>query len=415
LQRKGCEVVFYNSWENDLLENPFIPLTQEIINASVLDNEKYKQLIKALHKAAVGVISNYNIITKIIYKTYKNFKNDKETNVLLQQYKQTKDLINRFKDSLANVALKLESPLVIVIDELDRCRPDYAVKTLETIKHFFDIDNIVFVLAMDRKQIESTIGVLYGVKIEENSSEYLRKFIDQDFYLPKPNSKEYLKFLCERYLKEIVRPFCDDDRLVILDGSAREENLSYLDQSSRNNFVVERVLRVMTKYLELMSSYYGFSLRAQEQLIKKIQIFISSLDLNNDVFAPEIIVIFNSAHLFDKSMFERFKDENNREINYFLLPSSSETMNGKIEKKGGDLKVINKFHNKYYNNKLESGEKDPINLWSDHIRHLRDDDVEIEDCRLNKISVEVIEKYLSLIISLNVLDKTNQELRTKYY
>jgi predicted KAP-like P-loop ATPase len=219
LENKDCKVILYNSWENDLVEDPFIPLIQEIINALNYKKltwlENSEKFIKAFGEAAAEVISSHNIIMKIAYKTYENFNDDlkdnvkKETDTLLQQYKQIKDLISRFKKSLAEI-INPEKPIIIIIDELDRCRPDYTVKTLETIKHFFDIDNVIFVLAMDREQIKSTVGVLYGVNIEKNSSEYLRKFIDQDFYLPKPNSEKYLKFLCEKYLKEIVRPFCNN-------------------------------------------------------------------------------------------------------------------------------------------------------------------------------------------------------------
>ena len=54
-----------------------------------------------------------------------------------------------FKQELAQLADKLEKPLVVIIDELDRCRPDFAIRLIERIKHFFDIPKIVFVLVMN--------------------------------------------------------------------------------------------------------------------------------------------------------------------------------------------------------------------------------------------------------------------------
>jgi predicted KAP-like P-loop ATPase len=62
-----------------------------------------------------------------------------------------------------------------MVDELDRCRPDYAIRVLERIKHFFDISGIVFIIGMDRNQLCHSICGLYGERF--NSSEYLKKFI----------------------------------------------------------------------------------------------------------------------------------------------------------------------------------------------------------------------------------------------
>jgi hypothetical protein len=79
-------------------------------------------------------------------------------------------------------------PIVIFIDELDRCKPDFAVRLIERIKHFFDVPNIVFVLLINSKQLESAIKGVYG--INTNASEYLGKFINFTFQLPKPKLSE---------------------------------------------------------------------------------------------------------------------------------------------------------------------------------------------------------------------------------
>lgn len=62
------------------------------------------------------------------------------------------------------------------IDELDRCRPTFAIELLERIKHLFDIQNIVFVLSIDKEQLEASTAAAYGSAI--NAPEYLRRFID---------------------------------------------------------------------------------------------------------------------------------------------------------------------------------------------------------------------------------------------
>lgn len=70
---------------------------------------------------------------------------------------------------------KHDKPLVIFIDELDRCRPDFAVLFLERIKHFFEVPHIAFVLIIHRDQLEKSIRGCYGAEIDART--YLQKFI----------------------------------------------------------------------------------------------------------------------------------------------------------------------------------------------------------------------------------------------
>jgi len=59
------------------------------------------------------------------------------------------------------------------VDELDRCRPDFALGLLERIKHLFDVEGIAFVLLVNRSQIEGYIRTVYG---NADAEAYLLKF-----------------------------------------------------------------------------------------------------------------------------------------------------------------------------------------------------------------------------------------------
>ena len=106
-------------------------------------------------------------------------------------------MIEEFKEKLEDLARALNNrtaqadngnhkPLVVMIDELDRCRPSYAVELLETAKHLFDVDRIVFVLAVNREQLAHAVCALYGADF--NAEGYLRRFFDEDFRLPSAKS-----------------------------------------------------------------------------------------------------------------------------------------------------------------------------------------------------------------------------------
>lgn len=91
-----------------------------------------------------------------------------------------------FRDSLEELVAGDEgadpTPLVIVVDELDRCRPDYALEVLEIIKHFFAVPMVHFVLGVNLRAMENSVKARYGQEIDGTA--YLQKFISLTVTLP---------------------------------------------------------------------------------------------------------------------------------------------------------------------------------------------------------------------------------------
>lgn len=90
----------------------------------------------------------------------------------------------------------------IFVDELDRCRPDYAIQYLETVKHVFDIHGLVFVLGIDYDQLACSACALFGAKL--NTAEYFRKFFQRAISLPEINDtgiQTVVDAYVDRYLK----------------------------------------------------------------------------------------------------------------------------------------------------------------------------------------------------------------------
>lgn len=78
--------------------------------------------------------------------------------------------------------------LVIIVDELDRCRPDYALSLLETIKHFFAVDGVHFVLGVNLRELENSVRARYGAACDAET--YLQKFITLRTALPEAQQDE---------------------------------------------------------------------------------------------------------------------------------------------------------------------------------------------------------------------------------
>jgi len=99
---------------------------------------------------------------------------------LLTDHVEAEERIETLKQALQTIAEG--SPIVIFVDELDRCRPDFAVSMLESIKHVFDVDHVQFVLVTNSVQLRASINHCYGAAIE--AQRYLDKFIAFSFRLP---------------------------------------------------------------------------------------------------------------------------------------------------------------------------------------------------------------------------------------
>lgn len=196
LRDKKFPVIQFNAWETDYSDDPLLSLTSELteglkelnFNNILLKqlNKKGNELLKqsvmhnSIHTLTKGIINPAALIDKRV-----------------QSYKRTKQSVTDFKATLAKTAdesiSRFSKPLIIAIDELDRCRPPYAVELLEVTKHLFDLDNIIFILAVNRSQLSQSIKVLYGNDFD--SQEYLRRFFDIDFCLPTPDRTDFVDSL----------------------------------------------------------------------------------------------------------------------------------------------------------------------------------------------------------------------------
>lgn len=100
---------------------------------------------------------------------------------LLKEQSKSEEYINKLKEILSNMASGHK--IIIFIDELDRCRPDYALDMLEVVKHIFDLQNVKIILVTNSEQLRAMINHRYGEKVD--SHQYLDKFIKIKIILPK--------------------------------------------------------------------------------------------------------------------------------------------------------------------------------------------------------------------------------------
>lgn len=212
LKKNEYKTIYIDAFEQDYIDEPFILLASELMelikeNGSENDNKEFKKTAMQIAKSTLSIGTKVGInlatrvilgnvdlngeieksieeigsssadnISKFIEDKFDNYKNEKEANI-------------EFKKVLNTYSSKQEKPVVIFIDELDRCKPTFAVNLIERIKHYFDVPNVVFILLLNKEQLENAIKGVYGINTD--ASKYLDKFINFYFNLPKNNSSSY--------------------------------------------------------------------------------------------------------------------------------------------------------------------------------------------------------------------------------
>ncbi len=149
--------------------------------------------------------------------------------------------------------LAAEKPIILFIDELDRCRPDYAVDMLEVIKHVFDIEKVKVVLVTNTKQLCAAINHRYGVEVD--AQKYLDKFLKYSFALPDKvvdQFEEGRALITVEYFKKLIQ----DSRMYSeLRGLIeKREVLNFIsDMLERNNLSLRETERLV-RFLEVYQS-----------------------------------------------------------------------------------------------------------------------------------------------------------------
>lgn len=196
-QRKKYLVFHYNAWENDFYDEPLVALLSILIDQLEEKNKCTNLLSKLDAKTIAGAKSVLKIVAKSIIKNKsgidaddimdgiknikeaaeKNKKIKKETNTLLP----LTDGVKKIKEQITTLSKRI--PVILVIDELDRCLPEYAIKVLERLHHICNETPIITIMAIEKNQIADSICKVFGKNLNDAqkkdfANHYLQKFID---------------------------------------------------------------------------------------------------------------------------------------------------------------------------------------------------------------------------------------------
>lgn len=236
-ENKKNVAVYYNAWENDDCDSAILPLLYNIISIEEdRDDEKFLEYVKIFMKT-LGintlkfginkVFGDNNEIAKIISSSIGD-RTDYSICDIFSEFDEYYGKRKKLQESLKNF-IPDNGNLWIFIDDLDRCNPTFAINTLECIKHFFNIEHIIFIFAIDYHQLTKSAEQIYGKEIDSES--YMKKFFDVIYQLPSPNIKKYIEYKIDGIQNE-VQKYIKKNKLVAyfkhFDFSLRDIDLTMI-------------------------------------------------------------------------------------------------------------------------------------------------------------------------------------------
>ena len=293
---EGKIVIEMNAWENDAFREPieyiaekireglkeykktllpkrwqrwlFIPLIVDIFLTvsgvpflSSMISTKLKELLaclQALH-TMINLLKRIGEPTNYHGRMLDNLKKDLEG--------EAKNIWNRRSQEVPR-------RIIVIIDELDRCRPDYAIRFLETMKHVFEVEHVTFLLAVDKDQLTHSIKGVYGRDF--NAKNYLERFGDIWLSLPDNPRSNFIAGVLKNVSFENVLPNGTNDDDALNGITANDMMIAVLDRANRNLREIEKIAIEIRAMIWLSREH-----------IKDCAIGVIALALTRHVVAPE--------------------------------------------------------------------------------------------------------------------------------
>ena len=199
LENRGFRSIYFNAWEDDFHDDPLIAvlgrMQKELGEPSFRDDwQRIARVVgDVLVDSAIGLVEKQSgLRLGAIFRRRRSGR--------LEAYARAQAAKEELRSGLESLSEKVWAetghPLVFVIDELDRCRPSFAVQVLERVKHVFDVPKVVFVLGVNRDELCVVLKAVYG---DIDADVYLRKFFDFEFQLSKVGEVDLVRSLMKRY------------------------------------------------------------------------------------------------------------------------------------------------------------------------------------------------------------------------
>lgn len=296
--------VYVDCWKNDHSNDPFLTVIAEIqkcliskTEVKIIENVYFKSVWKLLKDMApvatktilknkfgldfdaIKDVEDLDEVGEKIIETA--IKTHEESNKSIDDLKKS---ISEWLETVTEGDSVYNNPLFVFIDELDRCRPTYAIEMLETVKHIFDIKNVVFIIATDKEQLQHSIKAIYGSGF--NSSKYLDRFFNRSITL---NQQPLDLFITQKVIENA-------------------ECFTYKDQAKTPFDLKDNDGNILSvKILSCIANFFNMDLRSTNLWLDRIQAVLKYGEKPIDLFLLSLVI---ATEMFENSLYLSLINQN---------------------------------------------------------------------------------------------------------
>ncbi|MGM0589447.1 MAG: KAP family P-loop NTPase fold protein [Bacteroidota bacterium] len=335
LESNDIPCLIYNAWENDYSDSPLLTLMAELekqIRAKELNVSEESEEIFKTAKSIGGTLIKKSIPLSLRLLTggLLNLKDEDVENTIseifeitaekgINNYIDEQDEIENFKNELSDFVQSLtednRTRLIIFVDELDRCKPSFAVQLLEDIKHIFEIRNIYFILAVDSDQLNNSLKSIYGKDLDVRG--YLKRFIDLEYKLPKADVQEFIPLL------------------------VKQLGMDELFNKRHGNFNNDK--KHFIKCASALHNRFSVSLRDFEHIFRKILIVLKSSGTNEDIY-PHLLLFLIVLRENNPSTYNSFVNQDIKVKEFFDFLKQGINLENLDDESIDDLRIIKAYY-----------------------------------------------------------------------
>lgn len=402
LENNDYKVIYLNAFSQDYIDDPFLTISMEIANHLDANEEKIEKLKKGIGNvwrsflphapmlifSAITTLAGGGFFAQRVNEVINSFKDsgdfsdelgkvineqlEEHLTAQIENYENEKQTLEYFKTCLKDITRKQDKPIIFIVDELDRCKPEFSIRLIERIKHFFDVPKVVFILAMNKSQLEESINSYYGF-VSENK--YLDKFIDTTIFLNHKNNRLVnYSFAVSNYIENLGLQFNEKDYEVIV-------NICFMCNPSARQLV-----KIFNKFSFL---YKDFFISDQKLMLFLIIIFLELkiinginehslndkfLSINKNFFKEDFDIIQSRYAISSEGKLDFHEYLNEVQYKNSGLYKYTDRLY-KLNRFGGNS-IGNQFLDTYYPNiSIDNNNKDFVQAWYNYI-HLVDEFIE---------------------------------------
>lgn len=318
------KTLYYNAVEYDDFNDPFLPLAYNIISFTDCEDdasfiEYTKAFFTACGYAALknGINNFFGLKVAEIFSEGIDAVRETELKNIFNQF----DTYFKRREQLAeaiNNLIPSDGRLWIFIDELDKCNPEYVIKMLELIKHYFYISNIIFVVSVDLDMLTYALKRIYSQKFDVNA--YVRHYFD---YIYNPTDINWNQFV-DRKINEL-------EMREMLDNS----NILFITTIFKNWSFSIREAEICLNSILFFLNFYKNRIHNSSQNVIMIYLYFLILKFK---FNSEYIKILRGEYILENTRKAKFeKLDGVLSVNQYIYAILNDLANGKAKDSTSDL------------------------------------------------------------------------------